>query len=92
VKLTRKQREQVVELLRCAADERSDGVGINGMWDGSKWLGVLVGSRLSNAAWDALDSITCGHDYDYICVGRVDERYRHRLLEAAALVEEGSWP
>lgn len=87
--MTKRQRSQVVELLRCAADERADGIGLNGMWDAERELGIA--KPTADRAWDALHS-TPPSTLHRVVVGRVDEDYRADLLEAAARVEEGSWP
>ena len=78
--VTRAQREQVVELLRCAADQVSKR---------------LMPVRWCHTALNRRDRI-----YDIALevrrsVGPIEmseERYRAQLLEAAARVEEKSWP
>lgn len=87
--MTKKQRAQVVELLRCAADSRVDGVGLNGMWDGANL--VCPTETVERIAWDAVMSLQRSSRPRQV-VGVVDEHYRHELLEAAQRVEEGSWP
>ena len=88
-KLTRKERDAVVELLRCAADERPDGIGLNGMFDTANWLGA--GGGLQDLAWDAINGLPFVPER-CVVVGAIDETYRAVLLEAAQRVDEGSWP
>lgn len=80
--MTKKQRAQVVELLRCAHEAR--GIG-----NAAEFLGLYRGPAWGAAinAWEATaDAITeargnlAGVTYEDVC------------LEAAASVEEGSWP
>ncbi len=85
--MTRRRRTQVVELLRCAADERVDGIGLNGMFDAADQLDA--DSDVHSEAWDVLDTIRI---QNAVVVGAVDERYRHALLEAAARVELKEYP
>lgn len=87
--MTRREREQVVELLRCAADDNAERGGLNGMFDSASDLGV--GSRLHTEAWNALMDVQPVAE-EPRALRPVDERYRRELLEAAARVEEGSWP
>ena len=88
--MTKKQREQVVELLRCAADVRWTGVGLNGLFGTSDDLGIET--ALHNDAWESLFNVRqvqCEFGCDRSVV---DEAYRRRLLEAAQRVEEGWTP
>lgn len=80
--MTKKQREQVVELLRCAADVQGIGNAASALdlIDGPFWGAAIK-------AWESTaDVITekrghmSGISYEDIC------------LEAAARVEEGQWP
>lgn len=88
MRLTKKQREQVVELLRCAADWPRDQEQVNG-------IALTVGSLdlegqddVVNAAFRARGSVkTAMDDFE---LSEAD--YRDKLLEAAMRVEEGSWP
>jgi hypothetical protein len=78
--MTKKQRAQVVELLRCAADIRITGTMIP-----RARAAYLLGTpertqRLAEDAWTAVLND----------VGM--SLYQYELLEAAARVEEGSWP
>jgi hypothetical protein len=77
-------RAKVVEVLRCAADARQRGV--NGMF--GTGLG-RVECRAWNLAWCALDATraACGYNPD-----APNYSYSADLLEAAARVEEGTWP
>ena len=86
--MTKRQRAQVVELLRCAADEHRSGIGLNGMFGPDAEL------KTQKAAWCAIDAVhKAGHrDVPVPSDARADENYRHVLLEAAARVEEGSYP
>lgn len=88
-KLGKRQRAQVVELLRCAADTRVNCVGLNGMFDGAAY--VDANKPVVGAAWDALLDVQVGNRPREV-VGTVDERYRAELLEAALRVEFGEWP
>lgn len=83
--MTRRQREQVVELLRCAAD-------FDGKFD---YVGLVAGGFLL----DYVDFINpCKPTYaiadDVVWSILFDEPvdYQHRLLEAALRVEQGEWP
>lgn len=87
--MTKRERAQVVELLRCAADQRADGIGLNGMFDGA--VSLRAADQTIALAWNVLISVQRGHLIRTV-VGIVDEWYRAELLEAAARVEEGSWP
>ena len=85
--MTKKQRAQVVELLRCAADCGVHGsfFGLVGMVDAAEHL--EADKTIDDLAWKVRDMIP--HNLLY---GPDSEHYRHALLEAAARVEEGSWP
>lgn len=76
--MTKRHRAQVVELLRCAADAGMDGETPVGLLSAGDEFSVEV----NDLAWDAYYSV------------RTEEpgRFRLELLEAAARVEEGSWP
>ena len=88
--MNRRERAAVVELLRCAADARADGIGLNGMFDAAT---ALEATRVAQTfAWDALLTVTRNFSAPRNVVGLVDEPYRAEMLEAAARVEEGSWP
>jgi hypothetical protein len=87
--MTRRERAQVVELLRCAADCRPDNVGLNGMFDTACWLDLE--GHWQDKAWQAINAVPT-HSTVFQVVGTVDEEYRRVLLEAAARVEEGTWP
>jgi hypothetical protein len=82
--VNRTLRSELVELLRCAADERPDGVGLNGLLE-------LASGPMVDLAFDALNACRGGRRYRVIH-GRIDESYRVELLEAAMCVEEGTWP
>ena len=99
--MTPEEREQVVELLRCAADdappetlmavrrfEPDAAVAINGMFGAVPDGNDLVGSErvVWNLAWSVRSEMPEALKY-----GDTGE-YRQCLLEAAALVEEGRWP
>ena len=84
--LSKKQRAQVVELLRCAADLHTIGLGGVGM--ATSWL--YGDAHPEPPCWfqcvlawnDAVNTFTSwgGTTYADVC------------LEAAQRVEEGSWP
>lgn len=80
--MTKKQREQVVELLRCAADLDSLGRAhqyIRGNPVTVRGAGFKTWSI-------AVDARTSAH------VENMTLTYAESCLEAAARVEEGSWP
>lgn len=94
MRLTKKQREQVVELLRCAADRtlmRSGEITLSGPF--------AIASRgvddraVNDEAWRARAASMrdlFGPDGDVIDMPNDD--YQTCLLEAAQRVEEGTWP
>lgn len=76
MKLTAKQRAEVVELLRCAADANSLGVAAECLLEdpiSEPWEWARHARQAVNRELRALD-------------------YSTQCLEAAARVEEGSWP
>jgi hypothetical protein len=80
------RRHLVVELLRCAADQkdyRRGSSGCNGIHEAKHDLGASQG--VANFAWRALDSVGPFTLFP-------TEDYDAKLLEAAARVEEGSFP
>ncbi len=85
--MTKRERAQVVELLRCAADESpgvaSIGGGINGIVRASMGLGL--DGWMTYAAGQAYNATVSGQALTY-------EDHRARLLEAARRVEDGEWP
>lgn len=89
MKITKRQREQVVELLRCGADGRAGGVGLTmagyalGYCDG-----VNPCTPIFSLACDAYMKIN-GVPSEWYWV---NWRRRRGLLEAAQRVEEGTWP
>ena len=86
--MTKKQREQVVELLRCAADD--DGYeSILGLSDARRHLDHQWGSDIERIAWMAR---VAAFDAEDQFADIEDEEYRYRLLEAAQRVEEGWTP
>lgn len=79
--LSKRQRAQVVELLRCAADVVLDTpLPIS---QAQYWLDAP--DEIKDMAIAARYAITGDHCYD-------DERYRAEILEAALRVEQGEWP
>ncbi len=95
--MTKKQRAQVVELLRCAADlavcgERDSALGFAAKRLDMQTIPFLV-SKHCDGHWSQLirshgpirDSI----DHKWQICG---DGYEFCLLEAAQRVEEGSWP
>ena len=84
--MTKRQRAQVVELLRCAADLTPDDP-CDMLADATGYLDA-VGEYTQAIAYDAVNDVSpygLTHDTTH------DEE-RANLLEAAARVEEGSWP
>jgi hypothetical protein len=98
--MTPEEREQAVELLRCAADADPHGEGMNGV------LGPVVASchlwlrdertfdpigpvvDLATKAWyDACADL--GIKWPHRVAA---DAYRRELLEAAQRIEEGTWP
>lgn len=91
--MTKKQRAQVVELLRCAADDDVNGTaaGLVGMF-GAVYE-TLSSCRVEWLAWKILDAVPIpAKAYERPMAGCRDEVYRARLLEAAQRVEEGWTP
>lgn len=87
IALAKRRRARIVEILRCAADDRWEMVGINGVYGATEAMGVHRITR--GLAWVALIAAGPEVPLDYL---RHDEEHRQQLLEAAQLVEEGSWP
>lgn len=91
--MTKKQREQVVELLRCAADACNV--------DSSHGL-YSVARMMNHDTWDSAAAKTPRGDatvWHQACLARNHVHangywfgYWHECLEAAQRVEEGSWP
>lgn len=97
--MTREEREQVVELLRCAADvdphaeNDMDTLGpvLAGWYLGHRSDSTFAPDRVSDLAAVAWQSVA--QDLGIKWPHRVSaDAYRLELLEAAARVEEGSWP
>ncbi len=87
--MTRKQRAQVVELLRCAADGKRHGIGLTE-------AGYAIGECDGIEPCTPIYSWACDA---YMEINRIPSewywvnwRRRYGLLEAAQRVEEGSWP
>lgn len=84
-------RDQLIEFLRCAADTQRYQMGINGI--NLTILEYECSPTIVELAWSALE---------YACTrrrirvqrewSRHSLRYKYALLEAAACVEEESWP
>jgi len=84
--VTNRQREQVVELLRCAADYDHWTGGIAGITQAVSYLEAARDvARLAWRCRGVVEFLTREKRYGI-------EAYREQLLEAAARVEEGSWP
>jgi hypothetical protein len=81
VKLTKKQRAEVVELLRCAVNHVFDTK--LPIYRAKCWLDAS--DQIEDLAIAAKQHVTEDPCYD-------DHVYLATLLEAAARVEEGSWP
>lgn len=79
--MTKREREQVVELLRCAADlaQRNEGCVLAA----SDRLYATTDSKLVDIGLDAWSDAYPEDDWF--------QRDLYALLEAAARVEEGSW-
>lgn len=77
--MTKRERAQVVELLRCAADG-----GTLSPWP-------PIPNTIEWLAWEAKRAINADESltYNQRWGGRT---YQWRLLEAAQRVEEGTWP
>ncbi len=80
--MTKKQREQVVERLRCATDNISRHRAMPFSTAGDALGGASDIISLAKEAWNA----TRRTDVE------ATEEWQARHLEAAQLVEEGSWP
>jgi hypothetical protein len=85
VRLSKRQREQVVELLRCAADVRWGCRAV------ARQIGVpdAIVDLALRAHWATSDD---RWSIGLRGPGVPPDAYRHELLETAARVEEGSWP
>lgn len=83
--MTRAQRAQVVELLRCTADDGNSG-GLFGTSFGGGWpaKGEEALVRVHVLAVQARQEVEREHPWTL--------DYAETCLEAAARVEEGSWP
>lgn len=82
ITMTPKQRADVVELLRCAADcWHTIGCGIGGAWHLLQCDG-----EIHDAAVKAWDMTARNHEYPTVIRGYT---YADMCLEAAARVEEG---
>lgn len=79
-KLKKQQREQVVELLLCAADYSNGAFGVVGLGAAQKYL------DLPDEIWDLAHEAR--HDAYY----GWESDYRVTCLEAARRIEEGTWP
>lgn len=102
-RLTKKQRAEVVELLRCAADlcvqgDRSSALGVAASELDMRELPACLVPPLRESHWSELlrgggpvrddDQPQRAGDVRLIC----GTGYEFCLLEAAQRVEEGSWP
>jgi hypothetical protein len=91
--VTRAQRAQVVELLRCAADRadlRGGEITLSGPYAvASRGYDLVVKSR----AWAVrVDTMRDLHGRDGDVCDMSNDAYKACLLEAAQRVEEGTWP
>lgn len=86
MKLTAKQREEVVELLRCAADLANMDEGV--LITAASRLGISLSSRVFVCACMAWDEVLWAEQRGDI----KPISNRDLCLEAAARVEERSWP
>ena len=83
--MTRRQREQVVELLRCAADLARFSYA-EGIHTAAYELDMLIppaGTKLKEMAIRARREVNVDMGFG---------PYEDSCLEAAARIEEGSWP
>jgi hypothetical protein len=83
MKLSKRQRAQVVELLRCAADVVSETR--LPIARASDYLGLYSDDVIVDLAHAARMDVSDGWPDS-------DDVYRQGVLEAAARVEEGTWP
>lgn len=92
--MSQSERDAVVELLRCAADNGDDAsIGLVGMFKSADDLDLMQVDRVVITAWHINDIVRRERGFiEHVEGAPVDENYRHQLLEAAARVEEGSWP
>jgi hypothetical protein len=81
--MTRRERAAVVELLRCAADRAT--ATVRPISTTARLLGYPEGSAVFDLAIAARCDVAFAVPFD-------DEAYRWQILEAAARVEEGTWP
>lgn len=89
MRITKRQRAQVVELLRLATDAEDDscrGAPL-GLCNAEWYLGGEIDNAIYDAALRAKNAASVVGLYD-----DADEDYRHACLEAAARIEEGRWP
>lgn len=85
--MTKLERAKVVELLRCAADGRGSGRGlVRAGYETGHCDGIKPCTKVYSLACTAYMSI---HQVPSVWYWA---RPRRPLLEAAARVEEGSWP
>lgn len=88
--MNKRERAQVVELLQCAADCCCDRPGDKTITAPYYEALAAVGSKHHHVAWLARCAVMVERFGDTMECGTVE--YRDVLLEAAARVEEGSWP
>lgn len=97
--MTKRQRAQVVELLRCAADVAVMGDRGSALSSAASGLGrcsmpfllPVIGASHWGALLRGKGPVTdaeCNGDVRHVC----GKGYEFCLLEAAQRVEEGSWP
>lgn len=93
MRLSRKRRAAVVELLRCAADRadfRGGEITLSGPFTVAR---RSHGRAVSDVAWCArVDMMRDLHGDTGDTDDMTNDDYKLALLEAAARVEEGSWP
>ena len=88
MKLTAKQRAEVVELLRCAADLSLNGPVVYGVRPGIGEASLRIYGDVCNRTWE-IGALS----YKYIeRADFSDSEYAFTCLEAAARVEEKNWP
>ena len=88
--MTKRERAQVVELLRCAADQCTAD-SVTAMSTASEDLGYVSWDPVYSFAWDvraAQVGTSPAGMFSFVPA----EIYRGELLEAAQRVEDGEWP
>jgi hypothetical protein len=77
--MTKREREQVVELLRC-------GASVSNIWEATRFIGAS--KRTMAHAYKAMAEA----EQDVCISTEIGELYLTSCLEAASRVEEETWP